>query len=214
MARPEKVAEVEAITTRIQSAQSMVLADFTGLTVLQMTEFRRRCRESSVECRVVKNRLARIAADDSGMEVMKDHLNGPTAIVFGAESQVDPAKIIAEFAKENEAMEIKGGFLDGEYLDKAQVMALAKKRNGEISREDLAAALGEPHPGDGRLAATRGVIPLLQNTTSAGPSGPRLLRVRSRRSWAAAPRGGAPPRGRRAGSSTAGGPGGSWAACP
>ena len=125
MARPEKVAEVEAIATRIQGAQSMILADYTGLTVAQMTIFRQTCREKSVECRVVKNRLARIAADNSGMEVMKDHLNGPTAIMFGMESQVDPAKIVVDFAKENEAMEIKGGFLDGNYLDKNQIVALS-----------------------------------------------------------------------------------------
>jgi len=126
MARPDKIAEVEAIAERIQSAQSMVLADFTGLTVLQMTEFRRTCRAQSVECRVVKNRLARIAADNADMAIMKDHFNGPTAIMFGPESQVDPAKIVVDFAKTNEAMEIKGGFLEGAYLDKSQVVALSK----------------------------------------------------------------------------------------
>ncbi len=136
MARPEKVAEVTAIAERIQSAQSMVLADFTGLTVLQMTEFRRICKAASVECRVVKNRLAAIAADNADMEVMKDHLQGPTAIMFGPESQVDPAKIVAEFAKTNEAMEIKGGFLDGEYLDKGQILALSKvpSKDGLIAK--------------------------------------------------------------------------------
>jgi large subunit ribosomal protein L10 len=90
-----------------------------------MTEFRRTCRAKSVECRVVKNRLARIAADNADMAVMKDHLTGPTAIMFGAESQVDPAKLVVDFAKDNEAMEIKGGFLDGAYLDKSQVVALS-----------------------------------------------------------------------------------------
>ena len=126
MARPEKVAEVQAIAERIGSAQSMILADYTGLTVEQMTIFRRNCRAQSVECRVVKNRLARIAAEDADLSVMKDYLTGPTAIMFGAESQVDPAKIVVDFAKENEAMEIKGGFIDGEYLDASQVVALSK----------------------------------------------------------------------------------------
>ena len=66
MARPEKVAEVEAITERMQSAQSMVLADFTGLSVAQMTDFRSdSAARRAVECRVVKNRLARIAADNA-----------------------------------------------------------------------------------------------------------------------------------------------------
>lgn len=137
MARPEKIAEVEAITERIQSAQSMVLADFTGLTVLQMTAFRRTCRANSVECRVVKNRLARIAADNADMAIMKDHLKGPTAIMFGPESQVDPAKLVVEFAKDNEAMEIKGGFLEGAFLDKGQVVALSKTP----SRDELIAKM-------------------------------------------------------------------------
>jgi large subunit ribosomal protein L10 len=79
-----------------------------------------------VECRVVKNRLARIAADIAGLAVMKDHLKGPTAIMFGPESQVDPAKMVVEFAKDNQAMEIKGGFLDGAFLDKSQVVVLSK----------------------------------------------------------------------------------------
>ena len=126
MARPEKIAEVEAIAERMRGAQSMVLADFTGLTVAQMTVFRATCREKSVECRVVKNRLARIAADDADLSILKEHLNGPTAIMFGPESQVDPAKIVVDFAKDNEAMEIKGGILDGAYLDAKEVVALSR----------------------------------------------------------------------------------------
>ena len=126
MARPEKIAEVEAIAEKIRGAQSMVLADFTGLTVAQMTVFRTTCRDNAVECRVVKNRLACIAAEDADLSVMKEYLTGPTAIIFGAESQIDPAKIVVDFAKENEAMEIKGGFIDGEYLDASQIVALSK----------------------------------------------------------------------------------------
>ncbi len=93
MANPEKVAEVEAIAQRIQAAQSMVLADYSGLSVLQMTAFRRTCRAKAVDCRVVKNRLAKIAADNADLAIMKDHLSGPIAIMFGPESQVDPARI-------------------------------------------------------------------------------------------------------------------------
>jgi len=137
MANPEKVAEVEAITQRIQAAQSMVLADFSGLSVLQMTAFRRTCRTNAVDCRVVKNRLAKLAADNADLAIMKDHLSGPIAIMFGPESQVDPAKICVEFAKDNEAMDIKGGFLDGEYLDKSQIVALAKI----LSKDELIAKM-------------------------------------------------------------------------
>ena len=126
MARPEKVAEVQAITEKIQAAQSIVLADFTGLTVAQMTVFRTQCREKSVECRVAKNRLARIACDNAEVTVIKDHLKGPTAFIFAPESQVDAAKLTVEFAKDNEAMEIKCGVVDGQFLDAKQIVALSK----------------------------------------------------------------------------------------
>jgi len=126
MARPEKIAEVEAIAQRMQAAQSMVLADYAGCTVEQMTIFRESCRANALDCRVVKNRLACIAAENSDLEVMKDHLKGPTAIIFGLESQVDAAKIVAEFVKDNKQMEIKGGILDGAFLDVNEVMSLSK----------------------------------------------------------------------------------------
>ena len=165
MARPEKIAEVEAITEKIQSAQSMVLADFTGLTVLQMTEFRRTCRAQQVECRVVKNRLARIAADNADLAVMKDHLKGPTAIMFGPESQVDPAKLCVEFAKTNEAMEIKGGFLEGEYLDKGQVISLS---NTPSKDELIAKMMGSINsPATGLAMVTNGVAGALARAIDA-----------------------------------------------
>jgi large subunit ribosomal protein L10 len=126
MARPEKVAQVEAIAATLSAAQSIVLADFSGMTVEQMTLFRSKCREQNVECRVVKNRLAKIAADRAEVEVLKDHLTGPTALVSAAESQVAPAKIVTEFAKEAEALTVKGGVMDGVFMDVDQVNALAK----------------------------------------------------------------------------------------
>jgi large subunit ribosomal protein L10 len=126
MARPEKIAQVEAITAHLQSALSIVLADYQGMTVEQMTNFRVKCREKNVVCRVVKNRLAKIAADQAGITVLQEHLTGPIAMIMGSESQVDPAKIAVEFAKTVEALEIRGGMVDGEYLDAAQVVALSK----------------------------------------------------------------------------------------
>ena len=98
MARPEKIAQVEAIAARLKQAQSLIMADFTGLSVQQMTEFRAQCRSKNVECRVVKNRLAKLAADDSELTILKEHLTGPTALILGPESQVDPAKLVSDFA--------------------------------------------------------------------------------------------------------------------
>jgi large subunit ribosomal protein L10 len=155
MARPEKVAEVKAITESLKAAQSMVLADFTGLTVHQMTNFRAQCRDKKVQCRVVKNRLARIAADNAELAFLKDHLTGPTALVMGPESQVDPAKLVMDFAKDNEALKVKGGIVDGQYLDPDQVVALSKTPSME---ELIAKMMGSINsPASGLVGVTSGV---------------------------------------------------------
>ena len=156
MARPEKVAEVKAITERFQAAQSLVLADFTGLTVLQVTEFRAQCRAKNIDCRVVKNRLAMIAADAADLSFLKDHLTGPTALILGPESQVDPAKVVVEFAKTNEKMTVKGGIVDGEYLEPEQVLALSKVPSMD---ELIARMMGSINsPATGLVCVTNGVI--------------------------------------------------------
>lgn len=156
MARPEKVAEVERITESLQAAQSLVMADYSGLTVAQMTDFRNKCRENNVQCRVVKNRLAQRAADAAGVEVIKDHLKGPIAILFGIESQVDAAKIAVDFAKDHEKMEIRGGLVDGNYLDANEVVALSKVP----SREELIAKMmgSINSPASGLTMALNGVV--------------------------------------------------------
>jgi large subunit ribosomal protein L10 len=137
MARPDKVAEVQAIAAKLHSAQSIVLADFTGLTVEKMTAFRALCRSRGIECRVVKNRLARIAATDADLEVIRDYLRGPTALILSPQSQVEPAKVAVDFAQDNEALTIKGGIVDGAYIDARQVMTLSKVP----SRDELIAMM-------------------------------------------------------------------------
>ncbi|MCB1184810.1 50S ribosomal protein L10 [bacterium] len=165
MARPEKIAEVEAITERMQAAQCMILADYAGCTVEQMTRFRETCRSKAVDCRVVKNRLARIAADNCDLGVMKDHLKGPTAILFGLESQIDAAKIVAEFVKDNEKMQIKGGMLDGQYLTEAEVVALSKTPSKE---ELIAKMMGSINsPASGLVGTMNGVAAALARAIDA-----------------------------------------------
>ena len=161
MARPEKIAEVEAITERMQAAQCMILADYAGCTVEQMTRFRETCRSKAV----VKNRLARIAADNCDLGVMKDHLKGPTAILFGLESQIDAAKIVAEFVKDNEKMQIKGGMLDGQYLTEAEVVALSKTPSKE---ELIAKMMGSINsPASGLVGTMNGVAAALARAIDA-----------------------------------------------
>jgi large subunit ribosomal protein L10 len=165
MATPEKIAEVQAITERMEAAQSMILADFSGLTVEQMTKFRSECRAKAIDCRVVKNRLAKIACENADVAVMKDHLKGPTAILFGMESQVDPAKIIVDFAKENQAMEVKGGVVDGQFLDPAQVTALSMVPSKEELYAKMMGSINSPL--SGLAMGINGVVGALARTIDA-----------------------------------------------
>lgn len=135
MARPEKEAVVKELTDKFNSAKSLVITDYLGLNVAEMTELRSKLREAGVEFKVVKNTLATIAANDVEMEEMTKYFSGPTAIAFGEEDAVSPAKILVEYAKDHEVLEVKAGLLNGEIIAKEKVEALA-----EIpSREELLA---------------------------------------------------------------------------
>lgn len=165
MARPDKVAEVETIAQHLGAAQSVILADYQGMTVAQMTEFRSKCRENNVVCRVVKNRLAKIAADQADVSGLKEHLTGPMALILGPESQVDPAKLAVDFAKENEQLEVVGGFMDGAYLSADEVVALSKIPSREELYAKMMGSINSPLTGI--VGATNGVLSALTRAIDA-----------------------------------------------
>ena len=147
MVRPEKVVEVEFLTAKIGSAQGIVLADFTGLTVKAMGELRGRCRAQNVEFHVVKNRLMRRAAAQSESAALSEILKGPTGVAFGMKGPIEAAKVLTEFAKTNEKLSIKGGFLDGKLLTPAQVTALSKIPSRDELLSMLMSAMQGPTKG-------------------------------------------------------------------
>jgi large subunit ribosomal protein L10 len=100
-----------------------------------MTELRDKLRDAGVDYKVVKNTLAKIAANNSDLSEINDFFRGPTAIAFGIEDVVSPAKILDEFAEDHEVLEIKGGYLNGQVISKEKVESLAKIP----SREELLA---------------------------------------------------------------------------
>jgi large subunit ribosomal protein L10 len=108
--------QVALLQQKLTDAQGVFLTDFTGLTVAQMTELRRRFREAKVEYLVIKNTLSRVAFKEMGLEGLIPQLEGPNAIAIGYDDPAIPAKIISEFAKENEKPTIKSCIFDGEYL--------------------------------------------------------------------------------------------------
>ena len=126
MAKVElKAPIVDEIKGYVSDAKSAVLVDYRGLTVEQDTKLRKQLREAGVVYKVYKNTMLHLAFDGTDFAQLDKVLEGPTAIAFGIEDETAPARIINNFAKEAEALEIKSGVVDGEYYDAAGVKVLA-----------------------------------------------------------------------------------------
>jgi large subunit ribosomal protein L10 len=121
----EKNANIETLKTRLASAQSLILADFRGLTVESDNKLRREFRAVGCEYQVVKNTLLGKAVKGTAMEVLESLLAGPTAIAYSTEDPSAPAKVATKVARSESKFVIKGGFIDGKLLDGKGVMALS-----------------------------------------------------------------------------------------
>ena len=142
MKRTEKEQLVTELKEKIGGAQALYYTDFTGLNVKRMTELRRRLKKANVEYVVIKNTLALRAVNESGL--VGERLKGPTGLVM-AKDAVGAAKILTDFAKENEQRpSVKGGMLDGRSVDAAQVKRLAAMPSREQMLAELGAGLQSP----------------------------------------------------------------------
>lgn len=142
-----KVRAVEEFTGVLKEAQGVVLADFTGLTVSAVMELRRKCRDSGVQYRVVKNTLAKRAVESAGMEVLSPLLEGPNAWAVHPKDQVAATKVISEFAKTNEALKIRGGLMEGRLLGLEDIQDLAKLPGREVLLSQVLSTLESPMSG-------------------------------------------------------------------
>ncbi|HEY8552752.1 MAG TPA: 50S ribosomal protein L10 [Thermaerobacter sp.] len=125
LTRAEKEALVEELAGKLQRAQGVILTDFRGLNVADTNELRRRLRAQGVEYRVVKNTLIRRAAAKAGIDGLDPLLEGPTALAFGYDDPVAPAKELSQFAKEHSQLQIKGGLLAGRVIGVQEIQRLA-----------------------------------------------------------------------------------------
>ena len=130
-----KKAIVNNLTDKIANSKTVVLVDYRGLTVEQDTELRVALRKAGVKYEVVKNTLTRFAMNNNGYSELDTYLNGPTAIAYSYEDVLAPAKIIAQFAKKFEHLEIKVGIVEGKIFAEDEIKALAELP----SREELIA---------------------------------------------------------------------------
>ncbi|SEI54697.1 50S ribosomal protein L10 [Streptococcus equinus] len=131
----KKAEQVDAVAEKMKAAASIVVVDSRGLTVEQDTVLRRNLRENGVEFKVIKNSILTRAAEKAGLDEMKDLFVGPSAVAFSNEDVVAPAKVINDFAKDAEALEIKGGAIEGAVSSKEEIVALASlpSREGLLS---------------------------------------------------------------------------------
>ena len=125
---------VADITKKFQDAKSVVVVNYTGLTVEQVTALRAQCRAANVDYCVLKNTLARRALDDLKITGLDDLLNGPSAFAFGMEDVVAPAKLISDFIEKSktEVLTIKAGLMGTEVISAAKVGELAKVPSREV----------------------------------------------------------------------------------
>ena len=131
----QKAAIVDEVAEKFQNAVSVVVVDYRGLTVEQVTNLRKDLREAGVEMRVIKNTYLKRAADKVGYEGLDDTFAGPTAVAFSSEDVVAPARIMAKYADDIDALEIKGGMIEGKVASLEEINALAKlpSREGMLS---------------------------------------------------------------------------------
>ena len=142
MKKPEKDKLVSELKKKLDGAKALYYTDFTGLNVKRMTDLRRRLRKANVEYVVIKNTLALRAVNEAGLVGTK--LKGQTGLVI-AKDPVAAAKVIADFAKENDARPaVKGGLMDGRSLNEAQVKKLASMPSREQMLAELGAGLQSP----------------------------------------------------------------------
>lgn len=123
----QKAQQVEEIVEKVKKSKSIVLVDYRGLTVAQDTEMRVSMRKAGVDYKVLKNRLVLRAFNNCGFDGFEKVLEGPTAVAFGYEDAVAPAKIVAEtVTKTNNKIAIKGGIIEGKQASVEEVNALSK----------------------------------------------------------------------------------------
>jgi large subunit ribosomal protein L10 len=144
MARPEKVAVVEEVRTKLTSADAAVLTEYRGLTVKELATLRAALRPAATEYKVFKNTLARRAAEETGLNDLVSLLEGPVAIAFVSGDAVTAAKALRDFGRTAPALVVKGGLLGVRVLSAADVAALAEIEPRDVLLARLAGAFQAP----------------------------------------------------------------------
>jgi large subunit ribosomal protein L10 len=147
MVQHAKTVTVEELKEIIEESKSIILNDFTGLNVADISELRRQCRENGVHFRVIKNTLAKRSFEELGIEGMDDLLEGPTAFAVSTVDEVAPAQVLKKFADEYELPRFKGGYVAGRILDEKETVRLASLPAREVLLAQVVSSFQAPMRG-------------------------------------------------------------------
>jgi large subunit ribosomal protein L10 len=137
----EKQSIVEDLKDRFAKSKVVIVTDYKGLDVTSINSLRRELRKADCEYRVVKNTLLRRASEETDIAVIKDAFTGPNAVTLSYEDPVAPAKVLTEFAKSNDKLEIRVGVMDGKMLDADAIKALSALPSREVLLGQLLSAM-------------------------------------------------------------------------
>ena len=116
---------VKALAERMKSAKVIILTDYRGINVADVTKLRADLRNTNSEYKVIKNNIIKRALDMNGESALDDLLTGPTAVLMGDEDYLEPSKVLYNFAKDNDFYKIKGGIIDGKVMTAEEIITLA-----------------------------------------------------------------------------------------
>ena len=137
----QKEEEVSKLAEKLKEAKIILLTDYRGINVADVTKLRADLRNTNSEYKVIKNNIIKRALDANGESGLDDLLEGPTAIVIGTEDYLEPSKVIYNFSKNNEFYKIKGGIIEGKVMTAEEIITLAKLPSRETLLSMLAGAL-------------------------------------------------------------------------
>ena len=137
----QKEEEVSKLAEKLKEAKVILLTDYRGINVADVTKLRADLRNTNSEYKVIKNNIIKRALDANGESGLDDLLEGPTALVIGTEDYLEPSKVIYNFSKNNEFYKIKGGIIEGKVMTAEEIITLAKLPSRQELMAKLAGAL-------------------------------------------------------------------------
>ena len=134
----QKKEEVSALAAKMKEAKLVLLTDYRGINVEDVTNLRTELRNAKAEYKVIKNNITRRALAECGIEGLEEQLTGPTAVIMSNEDYLEPAKAIYKFSKDNDFYKIKGGVIEGKVMTAEEIITLAKLPSRETLLSMLA----------------------------------------------------------------------------